>query len=104
MVPFTFFVEAPRAQVIVYLGAARDEIFLLEALYPFFIMIVSRGFEYWKPDTSMMMFPFFAETTAIAAEEPPASVAIETVNAVAASAGFVSPHRRAASLNGMTAL
>ena len=52
----------------------------------------------------MMIFPFFAETTAIAAEEPPASVAIDTVNAVAASAGFVSPHRRAASLKGITAL
>ena len=31
-VPFIFLVEAPRAQVIVYLGAANEEIFLLEAL------------------------------------------------------------------------
>ena len=63
-----------------------------------------RGFEYSKPETSMMMFPFFAETTAIAAADPPASVEIETVNAVAASAGFVNPHRSAASLKGITAL
>ena len=52
----------------------------------------------------MMIFPFFAETTAIAAEDPPASVEIATVNAVAASAGLVKPHRSAASLKGITAL
>ena len=50
------------------------------------------------------MLLFFAETTLIAADEPPASVVTATVSAVAASAGFVSPHRSAASWNGITAL
>ena len=56
------------------------------------------GLEYSKPEISIMIFPFFADTTLIAADEPPSSVVIETVSAVAASAGLVRPQRSAASL------
>jgi len=99
-----FLVVFPDTQVIVVLAFGRALIFFLEGLYPGFILILSFGRENPNPETSITMLLFFAETTLIAALDPPCSVCTETVRAVAASAGLVNPHKRAASLNGITAL